>query len=167
MRYGIPVAKPSPAARAVCHIVLALWIVCCGFAQAAYAEVRVSGAANALTIETRGATLDEVLRALRLTFKFQYQDTGTLHDVISGTYSGSLRSVVTRLLEGHDFIMHGSSDDLSVGIVAPKNAPAANVVVGIQAAPAAPPAPAPLKAGPEPAKDCQYKDGDRMIPVEC
>ncbi len=164
MRCSTPIAKSSPAAGAVSRIGLALWIACFGFAQSASAEVSISGQANALRIETRGATLDEVLRALQAAFKFQYQDTGTLNDVISGTYSGSLRGVVTRLLEGHDFVMHGSLSDLSVEIIASKNAPAAGRVVSIKAAPAAG---APLQPGTEPVKECQYKDGDKVIPVEC
>jgi len=168
MRYGTPVAKSSPGARAATRIALAVWIVCFGFAQSAAAEVSVSGEAGALKLETRGATLNEVLRALQSTFKFRYQDTGTLNDVISGTYAGSLRGVITRLLEGHDFVMHGSLSDLSVEILAPKNAPAAGRVVNVKAAPATQAAVAPgLQAGTEPVKECQYKDGDKVIPVEC
>jgi hypothetical protein len=166
MRYGTPVAKSSPGASAVTRIGLAVWIACLGFAQSASAEVSISGQANALKLETRGATLDEVLRALRLTYKFQYKGTGALPDVISGTYSGSLRSVVARLLNGHDYIMRGSPDDLSVEILAPKNAPAAGRAV--MTAPSAPGTAASLpQPGTEPVKDCLYKDGDKVIPVEC
>jgi hypothetical protein len=157
MRYGTPVEKLSPGARLATHIVLAIWVVCVGFAQFANAEVRVSGKVNNLTIETQGAPLDEVLRALRTTYKFQYRDGGALPDVISGTYSGSLRRVVARLLEGHDFVMHGYLDDLSVEILGPKNAPGPSRAVNVNPAP----------AGPGPLKECQYKDGERVIAVEC
>jgi hypothetical protein len=165
MRYGTTVAKSSPGARAVTRIGLAVWIVCFGFAQSASAEVSISGQANALKLETRGATLDEVLRALQAAFKFHYQDTGTLNNVISGTYAGSLRGVVSRLLGGHDFVMQGSLSDLSVAIVAPKNAASAGRAVSVKAAPAA--APERLRPGTDPVKECQYKDGDKVIPVEC
>jgi hypothetical protein len=157
MQHNTPVANSSRGARTACLVVLATWLVCFGFAQFAYAEVRVSGSANNLTIETQGASLDEILRALRTVFKFQYRDIGALHDVISGTYSGSLRNVLARLLEGHNYVMHGSPDNLSVEILAQKDAPAPGRGVNAVAAP----------AGPEPLKECQYKYGDRVVPVEC
>ena len=167
MRYGTgtPVANSSPGTRAAARIVLAMWIVFFGLAQSAAAEVSVTGQATALKLETRGATLNEALRALQSAFKFHYQDSGTLNDVINGTYAGSLRGVITRILEGHDFVIHGTLSDLSVEILAPKNAPTTGRVVNVKAAPTA--AAPDFEPGAEPVKECQYKDGDKVIPVEC
>jgi hypothetical protein len=151
------ISASSCGARNAIHIILALWFVCFGFAQSANAEVRISGAADALKIETRQATLDEVLRALRASFKFQYRSAEPPKGVISGTYSGSLRSVVTRLLEGNDYVMHDSKNNLEVAIFGPTITPASNPASGT--------ATAGVQA--EPLKECQYKDGDRIIPVEC
>jgi hypothetical protein len=152
-----PISASSCGARAAFPIILALWIVCFGFAQFANAEVRISGAADALKIETQQASLDEVLRALRASFKFQYHSTEALKGVISGTYSGSLRGVVTRLLEGNDYVIHDTKNNLEVAIFGPTITPASNQANGA----------VPAQMQPEPSKECQYKDGDRIIPVEC
>jgi hypothetical protein len=149
MRRSTPGSKSSPGTRAAFHIVLAIWFVCVGFVEAAVAEVRVSGTASSVRLEARGATLGEILQALRTSFKFQYRGTAALHRATGGTYSGSLQHVVADLLTGHDYVMRQSADDLEViffdpaGDSAPKQ----------EARP----------AGPEPLKECRYKG----VPVEC
>ena len=149
----------SPGKRVTSHIaLLAVVILSLSFARAANAEVRVSGQANALVVETRGATLNEVLSALRASVQFQYRGTEGLNGVVSGTYTGSLSRVVTRLLEGHDYVMHVSANNLELIVFGPR----ATTSMASRA-------PAAASAGPqtEPVKECQYKDGDRVIPVEC
>lgn len=140
-----PIWASSYGARTAPPIILALWLVCFGFPQFACAEVRISDVADALKIETRQASLDEVLRALRASFKFQYRSSEPPKGVVSGTYSGSLRSVVTRLLEGNDYVMHDSPDNLEVAIFAPTITPAANQAGGA----------VPAQMQPEPLKECQ------------
>jgi hypothetical protein len=156
----------SPGGRGGSLIVLlALWIGYLGIASAAHAEVRVSGAADAVTIETQEATLDQVLAALRTSFGFRYRSAGTLNGVISGTYSGSLSRVIARLLEGHSYVIQSSQNNLEVVIFGSSKPVQVTGPVGPTASraasAAAPPAPT------EPLKECIYKDGDRIIPVEC
>jgi hypothetical protein len=109
----------------------------------------------------RDATLEQVLQALRSSFKFQYRGAAALHDAISGTYSGSLPRVVANLLQGHDYVMHGSPDDLGVVILGPSGA----VPMVVMQAPIVMQAPVGRQtpAGREPLKECQYNG----IPVEC
>ena len=134
-------------------VFLAIGILCFGFAQSVHAEVRVSGAADAVVIETRGATLEEVLRALQGSVKFRYHSTGALDGNVSGTYSGPLRRVIARLLENYNYVVRSSPNELQIEILgSSKHAQAS-----------APPQ-ASTSSAP---KDCQYKDGDRVIPVEC
>jgi len=123
MENPITVARSSPAARALAYAVLAVCFICFGPPQSASAEVRVSGTANAVNLDTQGATLDETLRALQASFKFRYQGAA-LPDPISGTYSGPLRSVIARLLAGHDFVLHTTSDELIVTLVGKNTATA-------------------------------------------
>jgi hypothetical protein len=149
-----PAPTSSPRARAGSHIVLVvLWLVCFGFAQFARAEVRVAGGADAVVIETRGASLEEVLKALQGTVKFRYHSTEALDGVVSGTYSGPLRRVITRLLEGRNYVFRNSPNDLDV-VIFGSSGPAQ--VSGL-----------PQVSGPQPPKDCKYDDGTRVIPVEC
>ena len=151
---GFDPVPTSPGMRAGSRIVLlALCFVCFGFAQYAHAEVRVSGGADAVVIETRGASLEEVLKALQGSFKFRYRSSGALDDVVSGTYSGPLRRVITRLLEGRNYVFQNSPNYLDVVIIDASGP-------GQVSRP-------PQMKGPEPPKDCKYDDGTRVIPVEC
>lgn len=79
------------------------------FAQPVRAEVRVSGQADALIVETREASVAEVLAALRTSFNLQYRISGALNRVMTGTYTGSLQRVIARLLEGHNYVMQSSA----------------------------------------------------------
>jgi len=143
--------KASPVGCRGLRILLAGCFLFCTLASTALAELRVSGAPAAVVVETRGATIEEVLKALQGRFKFRYRSSQALSGVISGTYSGSLQRVITRLLEGHNYVFRNSTDGLEVSIFAP-NAPVMRPVVG---------------APNEPLKECRYDDGVRIIPVEC
>jgi|HubBroStandDraft_3_1064219.scaffolds.fasta_scaffold16687_2 hypothetical protein len=172
MQPDIIVAKSPLGAKTMACLVLAAWMAGFGPAPSADAQVRVSGTANALKVEAQGASLDDILRALQANFKFQYQGAGGLPDAVSGNYSGSLRSVVARLLAGHDFIIRGTLDDLSVDILTGKNGfvartpPPANRI-GNAAPPPAPPVPAAAPAKPDPAKECKAVIDGREVAVEC
>jgi len=78
------------------------------FAQPVHAEVRVSGRADAVIVETREASVDEVLAALSASLNLHYRTSGALDRVMTGTYSGSLPRVIARVLEGHNYVMHAS-----------------------------------------------------------
>ncbi len=140
------------------RVCVALCIVCLGFARCASAEVVLSGTAEALRLEAREASLEDVLRALRTSFKFQYEGTAALDNIINGSYSGSLPRVVTHLLDGRNYVMRGTTGDLVVEIFGSGGAPKNRAVEA---------KPAPAKPMREPDKNCTYKDGDRIIPVEC
>jgi len=73
----------------------------------------------ALRVEARNATLQEVLTALRSSFglKIQASTSTDLNRSVSGTYNGSLREVITRLLDGYDFFVRKLGDDLEVVVV--------------------------------------------------
>ena len=105
-------------------------------AQPVRAEVRVSGKADAVIVQARSASVDDILAALRASFNLQYRASGRLNRVITGTYTGSLHSVLARLLDGHNYAMQSSArgGELIVfgtgaaGSMAPAFAPPAKVV---------------------------------------
>jgi hypothetical protein len=158
MQYGSPSARSVPRAMTAWRVALALSIACFGFVQRGNAEVRISGTADALRMEAREATLEEALRALQASFNFQYGGAGALDGIVNGTYSGSLSRVVARLLAGRDYVMRGSADGFAVEIFGP-DGPAKNRAVDAK--------PSIARTIPEAPKNCIYKDGDRVIPVEC
>jgi hypothetical protein len=158
--------SPPGAKAGFAVILLTIWIVCYGFAHPAQAEVRVSGAADAVVIETQQATLEEVLRALQTSFRFRYSSAGPLDRVVMGRYSGSLSRVVTHLLEGQNFVAKSSQDNLEViilGSTEPARATGSTPPPGLNQAAAAPPQPP--QGGSQ--RECKYLAGDHWIPVEC
>ena len=104
-------------------------------------------------VEARGATLEDVLKALQDSFKFRYRSSETLGDgLISGTYSGPLPRVIGRLLDGHNYTIRETANHLDVAIFGVSGPDRAR---------------APQASSPQPPKDCKYDDGVRVIPVEC
>jgi hypothetical protein len=83
----------------------------------AHAETHVAGVPAALRVEAQDATLQDVLTALRSSFGLKYQISTDLSRSVSGTYNGSLREVITRLLNGYDFFVRKVGDDLEVVVV--------------------------------------------------
>lgn len=90
---------------------LGLW----GFiVPGAIADVRVSGTSDAIVLEAHAAPMDEVLRALESAFDLKYRTAEPLNHLITGTYTGSVQRVLSRLLDGHDFIIQSSDGSMSV-----------------------------------------------------
>ncbi|HXW72700.1 MAG TPA: hypothetical protein VEK34_14960 [Methylocella sp.] len=84
----------------------------------ACAEVQITGDADAVQIEAREATVEEVLGALNEAFGLQYRSSRELSRSVSGTFSGSLREVVSRvlLLQGYNFVTESSAGRTMVAV---------------------------------------------------
>lgn len=89
------------------------------FAQPVGAEVRVSGQADALIVETREASVEEILAALRASFNLHYRTSDALNRVVTGTYTGSLQRVVARLLEGQNYVLQSSAGGGRLIVIGP------------------------------------------------
>jgi hypothetical protein len=86
------------------------------------AEARITGEPDAVRVEARDAPIEEVMVALRASFGLHYRSTAPLSRRITGTYEGPLQRVVTRLLDGYDFVMKASSGTVEIivyGVVKP------------------------------------------------
>ena len=128
-------------------LVLTIWLsALLQVTQPVRAEVRVTGQADAVTVETREASVDEVLAALRASFNLQYRTSGPLNRVITGTYTGSLQQVITRLLEGLNYVLQSSAGGRELIVVGPGAARASvsasgRPFVAVAEQPIAPPVP--------------------------
>jgi hypothetical protein len=91
-------------------------------AQPVSAEIRVSGTADSVLVETREAPVDEVLAALGASFGLRYRATGALDRVVTGTYAGTLQRVVSRLLDGYDYAVQSSANGIGVVVFGLANA---------------------------------------------
>jgi hypothetical protein len=89
------------------HWLLAVMVLACGLATtaSARAEVRVEGDPAALRLTSSGDALSEILSAFGASFSIRYRSSVPLNEVISGTYTGSLSQVVSRLLQDYNYVI--------------------------------------------------------------
>jgi hypothetical protein len=80
-------------------------------------ETQIAGAPGALSVDAHATTLQEVLATLSAAFGFQIRTSADLSRPVNGSYRGSLRAVITRLLDGYDFFVHRFGDDIEVVVV--------------------------------------------------
>src|SRR5882724_2197068 len=92
----------SPRARLLPYL-LSFAILIMAPACVARAEAIVSGTENQLAVEARDTNVQDVLAILAGKFGLRYHGLSAVGRPIVGTYAGSLRTVVTRLLDGYDY----------------------------------------------------------------
>ncbi len=89
------------------------------------AEMQVRGSPDAVRIEARDAPVEEILAALSRAFGMHYQLSTNLDKRLTGTYVGSLRRVVTRILDGYNFILKTDNGSIVVTVLGTPSAAAA------------------------------------------
>src|SRR5208283_1401217 len=99
--------------------VFAAALAALGSAAAAHAEVRLSGTADNMVLRTKEATLGDVLASLAATSHTRIEVTGAMLQQFTGTYSGSLREVLSRLLADVDHVVRIAPDRITIVIVRP------------------------------------------------
>ena len=80
-------------------------------------ETQIAGVSGALSVDAHDTTLQAVIAKLGATFGFQLRTSADLSRPVEGSYRGSLREVITRLLDGYDFFIHRSGDVTEVVVV--------------------------------------------------
>jgi hypothetical protein len=83
----------------------------------AQGEVHVEGSPQAVRIEARNASQDELLQALGTTFHVRYQTSVALDQRINGNFSGSLAQVIAQVLAGYDYVTRHGSDGVQLKIL--------------------------------------------------
>jgi hypothetical protein len=87
------------------------------------AEMQVRGSPEAVRIDARDAPVEEILAALSRAFGMRYQLLVNLDKRLSGTYVGSLPRVLTRILDGYNFVLKTDDGSLAVKVVGTPYAP--------------------------------------------
>jgi hypothetical protein len=82
--------------------------------NAAHAQVLVDGQPDAVHIDARDVPLQEVLDALQAKFKLRYRTNDVLDTRMTGTFNGPLRRVAARILDGYDFAMKITPQDIDI-----------------------------------------------------
>ena len=69
-----------------------------------------------MRVEARDAPVEEVLDALGASFGLRFRSTAPLNRRVTGIYVGSLQRVVSRLLNGYDFVMKTDARSVEVAV---------------------------------------------------
>jgi hypothetical protein len=86
------------------------------------AEVRLSGSLDSVALEATNATMPEIVAALQSTFRVKISLAGSTSRRFTGAYSGSLRRVLARLLDGGNYVISPVSGGMSIAILMPNAA---------------------------------------------
>lgn len=89
--------------------------------SAAFASAQISGSQQSVSVIAQNSSLKEILSALSQKFKLQFESSANLDKQISGAYRGSLQRVVSRLLEGYNFIITTNEDKVQVAVLGTEN----------------------------------------------
>lgn len=81
------------------------------------AEVRLSGTPDHIVLRTSDATMPEILAALQSAFDLEVKFQGTTARRFTGTYFGSVRQVLSRLLAGEDYVLRAAADGIVVRLL--------------------------------------------------
>src|ERR1700688_849425 len=126
----------QPATRAWTRQAALAIILTYGVPATAGAEVRIEGNAAAVHVSTSQDTIADVLSALGAAFKLHYRTAVPLNATTGPTYSGSLRQVIARILDGYNYLVKVDRETTEIivlgsrGQVAiPSTTPAAKAVV--------------------------------------
>jgi hypothetical protein len=81
------------------------------------ASIRIRGDAATVRLDARRTTIADVLSALKATFAMSYRSAIVLDEEINGTYAGSLRRVLSRVLDGYNYVIEQNDAKLDVIIL--------------------------------------------------
>jgi len=86
------------------------------------ADAQVQGSPEGVRVETQNTSVEEVLAALGAAFEVRYRSSAKLTKQLTGTYEGSLQRVVTRVLEGYDFVVRANKGKIEITVWGVRNA---------------------------------------------
>jgi hypothetical protein len=142
---ALPIRCGSPAHAASAAIALGVALAAAPTATLADAQVR--GTPEAITIEARNTSVEEVLKALGGAFDVHYRSSANLQARLTGHYEGSLQRVMKRVLDGYSYFVKVGDGRIDVTVLdAPRTAPspsASDLVRVVSPPPSAAPAQAP------------------------
>ena len=94
--------------------ILSSSILSAGVTTAAIAQVHVEGTVAAVHITTNKDAIVDVLAALEATFNVRYRTSVPLTRATSDTYAGSFGHVISRLLDGYDYVIAHHQDSIEI-----------------------------------------------------
>jgi hypothetical protein len=100
--------------RARAAAALAVVIVTAG---TVHGEVRVNGDARAVQVDATQSNVAEVLSALQSAFGLRVNASTVLDRAVSGTFTGSLAQVLSRVLQDHNYFIRRQATEIEVTVI--------------------------------------------------
>lgn len=114
-------------------VMLSFMLVCFACARAG-AEVQISGTEDKFVLRAKNAAIGEIVSGIQSTLNVRVQLAGSTARLFTGAYAGSLRRVLSRLLEGEDYIISPAAEGVTIVLLdrngGARNAAAARVAAG-------------------------------------
>jgi hypothetical protein len=88
-----------------------------GEGGASIGSLRLTGDPAAMRLEVRHTSLMSVLAALAAAYPVSYKSAVPLDELRGGAYAGSLRELITQLLDGYDYVIEENNATLNVLIL--------------------------------------------------
>ena len=119
---ALPIRCSSPPLTARAAIIVGVALAAVPTAGLADAQVR--GSPDAVTVEARNTSVEEILKALS-TFDVHYRSSTNLEARLTGNYEGSLQRVMKRVLDGYSYFAKVGDRGIELTVLdAPRIAPA-------------------------------------------
>lgn len=102
---------------------LGLWAaLLCSLATPARAEVHVEGSPQAVRVTASYDTISDVLGAVAKTFNVQYRTSIPLDAPADATYTGSFGQVISRLLDGYNYVIKRGQETTEIVVFGKRGA---------------------------------------------
>jgi hypothetical protein len=102
---------------------LLLSILATGGPTIAPAEVRVEGTVAAVRVTTNKDAIPDVLSAFGTAFNVRYRTSVPLDGNASSAYSGSLAQVISRLLDGYNYVIAHDQETIEIVVLGRRGEP--------------------------------------------
>jgi hypothetical protein len=100
-------------------IALSLLPLCVAFARA---DAQLSGTEDHIVLSANDATMAEILSGIRKAFNLRVELTGSTERRFTGAYTGTLRRVLSRLLDGENYVVSPAPDGMNIVLLGPNGA---------------------------------------------
>lgn len=89
-------------------------VLACALAPDARAEVHIEGSPATVRVTTSHDAISAVLSAFAATFKVKYRTEIALDAIAGAAYSGSIREVISSLLDGYNYVVMSDQDRIRI-----------------------------------------------------
>jgi hypothetical protein len=100
-------------------IAFSLLLVCVAPVRA---DVQFSGTEDHVVLRAKNATIAEILSGIRSALNLRVGLTGSTERQFTGAYTGTLRRVLSRLLDGEDYVISPAPDGMNIVLLGLKGA---------------------------------------------